>query len=293
MIHAAIGATANRVDLGQPALLMMHGPDAERFLNGQITQDVRQLAGKFITLPSCVTDAKGRLQFRVWITRMEDGALWVEGPTGTGDLLEERLTRYLIADDVEVENLSGKWGLTHFIGDCECPPPAGVIVRTCARFGVPGTDWWIPAAQTVDFPQAPPLLQDDALEAFRIEQGVPAWGRELRVGLLVPETGLEATDVSYQKGCYIGQEVISRIKYVGKVNQHLARMRIAVETPAFDPADPPVLEDENGKPAGFLTSVSPLAGRDGWNALGYIKRGASNVFLNTADGTRHPLVVLR
>lgn len=281
-----IATTAGRVDIGKPALLAMRGPDAERFLNGQITQDVRRLADTSVTLPSCVTDAKGRLQFRVWLTRADDGALWIEGPAGSDGPLEERLTRYLIADDVEVENLSGSWRLTHFIGGDAPPPPASGFARKCVRFGVPGTDCWTPAAQAVDFSGESPLLHGDALEDFRIRHGVPAWGRELRGGLLVPETGLESSDISYQKGCYIGQEVISRIKYAGKVNQRLIRLRIDGAPPRIDPDAPPVLEDEDGKSAGFLTSISPVADAGGCAALGYLRRGVSSAFLRMADGSR-------
>lgn len=59
---------ARRIDCGVPALLEFRGPDAVRFLNGQLTQDVRLVAGGKVSLPACVTDAKGRLQFRVWLT---------------------------------------------------------------------------------------------------------------------------------------------------------------------------------------------------------------------------------
>ena len=95
------------VIIDAPALLEFRGPDAVRFLNGQLTQDVRRVAGGKTALPSCVTDAKGRLQFRVWITESPEGNLWVEGPAGSAEALEARLTRYIIADDVEADDLSG------------------------------------------------------------------------------------------------------------------------------------------------------------------------------------------
>ena len=71
-----------RIDFGMPALLEFRGPDAVRFLNGQLTQDVGLVTDGRKSLPACVTDAKGRLQFRVWITGSGDGALWVEGHAG-------------------------------------------------------------------------------------------------------------------------------------------------------------------------------------------------------------------
>lgn len=275
-----------RIDCGAPALLEFRGPDAVRFLNGQLTQDVRLLAGGQIALPSSVTDAKGRLQFRVWITEVGEGALWVEGPADRVEDLEARLTRYLIADDVEVADLTGKWSLVHFTGTAPSAP-AGVIVRANARFGVPGTDWWIPSGTKMPDMQEFPARSGDELEAFRIAKGFPLWGRELTEGLLPPEAGLDLTDISYQKGCYIGQEVISRIKSAGKVNKRLVRMEI----PGSLHADTRLV-DADGGDAGSITSVSPVE-TDGCRlALGYLKRGVERVFLKSPDGERHPVRVL-
>ena len=269
----------HRIDLGQPSLLEFRGPDAVRFLNGQLTQDVRRVAGGKISLPSCVTDAKGRLQFRVTVTEAADGALWVAGLAGWAEDLEARLTRYLIADDVEVEDLSEKYALHHFTGAMPEPPP-GVVARESDRFGMAGTDWWIPVRQVVEFPGS--LLEGDALEALRIVNGVPLWGRELLAGMLPPEARLEETDISYHKGCYIGQEVISRIKSAGKVNRRLTRF-------VFD-ADVPVAPGPLENAAGEVTSVAPLAVAGVRHALGYVKRGATDLCFKAADGAIYPFL---
>ncbi len=276
----------HRIDLGFPALLEFHGPDTVRFLNGQLTQDVRRVVGSAIALPSCVTDAKGRLQFRIWITESANGAILVEGSAESAEMLEARLTRYLIADDVEVSQLTGKWSLVHFTGPLTETPPEGVMVRESARFGQAGTDWWIPAELHIDFPKEIPQLEGDALEAFRIGHGVPAWGKELYEGILPPEAGLEATDISYQKGCYIGQEVISRIKSAGKVNKRLERLTLDASVPM----DFKNLIDSEGRSAGELTSVSPQEMNGSRQALGYVKRGATDIFVASPDGTRHTAV---
>ncbi len=270
-----------------PALLEFKGPDAIRFLNGQLTQDVRRVADGTAALPSCVTDAKGKLQFHITITANTDGALWVVGPPGTASDLEARLTRYLIADDVEVTDLTGQFSLIHLIGT---PPstPAGVMARTCNRFGMPGTDWWIQKDTEIELPGDSSLLEGDELETLRIAQGIPAWGKELKEGILPPEAGLDATDISYQKGCYIGQEVISRIKSAGKVNKRLMRM----EFDASLPVDALELVDSEGATAGEITSISPLADPDRRLALGYVKRGISEVFAKTPDGILAPIVLL-
>lgn len=272
-----------RIDCGTPALLEFRGPDAVRFLNGQVTQDVRRLDAENAALPSCITDAKGRLQFRVWLMKSADDALWVSAPGVDAEALEARITRYLIADDVEVADLSGKWSLVHFTADPGAAPE-GVIAHESARFGVAGTDWWIPAGLAVDFSESFLLLQGDALEAFRVAHGVPAWDRELYDGLLPPEAGLDTSDISYHKGCYIGQEVISRIKHAGKLNKRLIHARVdasvSMESELLDAA---------GKPAGEITSVSPVSSAGKRDIMAYLKRGALEVHFMSPDGTRHPV----
>jgi tRNA-modifying protein YgfZ len=261
------------VHIATPALLEFRGPDAVRFLNGQITQDVRRVAGGKISLPSCITDAKGRLQFRVWISESPDRHLWVEGPFGIAEALETRLTRYLIADDVEVHDNTGKFQLIHLIGETPAPPE-GVIARVSRRFNTDGTDWWFPAGHDIQAPPQAHHLHGDELESLRIANGVPLWGRELKEGTLPPEAGLDATDISYQKGCYIGQEVISRIKSAGKVNKRLVRLELAASCATDDLR----LLDENGAVAGEITSISPHSENETHIALAYIKRGVGRVY---------------
>lgn len=267
-----------------PALLEFRGPDAVRFLNGQLTQDVRRVVGGKISLPACVTDAKGKLQFRVTLHEADEGALWVAGPAGAEEALEARLTRYLIADDVEVTDLTGKFELVHFLG--RVADTNGTSSRDSNRYGVDGTDWWVPRGKMTDLP-AHVSLNEDELEALRIEHGVPMWGRELLEGMLPPEALLDATDISYSKGCYIGQEVISRIKSAGKVNRRLTRFAFAADAPVV----PGPLIDAAGASAGEVTSVSPIADDGRRQALGYLKRGAADGFFKAADGSLHQALV--
>ncbi|RYD21469.1 MAG: hypothetical protein EOP88_11265 [Verrucomicrobiaceae bacterium] len=268
------------VDLGTPALLEFRGPDAVRFLNGQLTQDVRKAAGGKLTLPSCVTDAKGKLQFRIRITEGPDGALWIEEPEGRAEDLEARITRYLIADDVEVSDLTGKFHLFHIIGETP-EAPEGTFSRVSNRYGVEGTDCWLPAGASL--PAGIEPFDPATLESLRISNGIPAWGSELVEGMLPPEAALEETDISYHKGCYIGQEVISRIKSAGKVNKRLTRFTLDASVPVV----PGPLE--NG--AGELTSISSIAEDGIRHALGYMKRGAGDLSIRAEDGTVHPLRV--
>ena len=268
------------IHLGTPALLEFRGPDAVRFLNGQVTQDVRRLADGKISLPSCVTDAKGKLQFRVTMTESDDGELWIAGLAEWAEELEARLTRYLIADDVETSDLTGSYTLIHFLGAAPAAPK-GVAVRAANRYGVVGTDWWLPVDQEI--PSTVSWIKADELEALRIAHGVPVWGRELVAGMLPPEALLEETDISYNKGCYIGQEVISRMKSAGKVNRRLTRfVADAGVTWVVGPL-------ENG--VGEVTSISPVANGSVRYALGYVKRGATEFKGKAAGGALFPVML--
>jgi folate-binding protein YgfZ len=243
-------------------LFAFKGPDAERYLNGQLTQDVRDLSDR--ALPACLTDAKGRLQAFVHVFRGEDQAIWIEGPASQEEELEARLTRYLIADDVDVENLTDRWQLVHLI-DCGSPqdlPPG--LARRCVRVGEDGVDLWIPAGTIVD---ARPISAAEA-ETRRITARIPAWGRELVSGMLPPEAGLDRSAISYHKGCYIGQEVLSRIKTAGRLNRRLAALLV---DPGAAPGD--LLGDAGERAAGQITSVAPWPNEAGTHAaLGYLDK---------------------
>lgn len=268
------------MNLGYPAVLEFRGPDAVRFLNGQLTQDV-SLVTVESALPSCVTDAKGKLQARVYLTKMKDGVIWVTGLAGSAEELEARLTKYLIADDVEVTDVSGEYQLFHLIGS-KIPVSPHALARKVNRYGVEGTDLWVPVDYPVDFPVGLEEIPVDELETFRIQHGVPAWGHELEPGMLPPEAGLEMTDISYHKGCYIGQEVISRIKSAGKVNRYLVKLRIQDDVPLQGQES--LVSSEGGSEVGVVTSVAPLAKNGKREVLGYVKRQADRNHLNVRSG---------
>jgi folate-binding protein YgfZ len=271
------------LDLGVRTLLRFDGPDRVRYLNGQLTNDLREIPADS-AIPSCVTDAKGHLLAEVRVFEHDD-ALWVEAPASLRESLSERLDRYLIADEVEWTDQSDHWHLVHGLG-----APASMagtlesgdsLTRQSDRLGPPGLDIWLPASNSTILDSLLDqlgALDSDRAETIRIAHGVPAWGAELTEGILPPEAGLDRTAISYTKGCYIGQEVISRIKSIGRVNRHLVRLQL---DSIVDPTDLPGAElhdPETGKSAGTLTSVSPLIveGDEYRNALGFRSRQAEN-----------------
>jgi tRNA-modifying protein YgfZ len=110
-------------------------------------------------------------------------------------------------------------------------------------------------------------------ERERIEKGIPKWGAELKEGMLPQEAGLDATDISYFKGCYVGQEVISRIKSAGKVNRRMVKLAFNGSGQLGE------FVDEEGKVCGEVTSVFGEIG------LGYLKRYAEGEVDFSIQGT--------
>lgn len=107
----------------------------------------------------------------------------------------------------------------------------------------------------------------DALEIVRVESGVPAYGRDMSEDNIAQETGLEAEAISYDKGCFLGQEVVARVHFRGRVNRHLRGLKFGGGLP---PAAA-TLHADDGKEIGRVTSAveSPELGPIG---LGYVRR---------------------
>jgi tRNA-modifying protein YgfZ len=242
----------------RPCILSFAGPDAVRFLNGQITQDVSSLSAH--ALPACVTDAKGRLQYFIKVLAGPDEAsLWVTCPMEQSEGLRERLERYLIADDVEVHDLSDQWALIH---SSQSNDSSAFVRSSKGCFGDGFDCWW----ETGNLPQLSSIDVAEA-ERLRITERIPSWGHELNEGLLPPEAGLDKTSISYHKGCYIGQEVLSRLKTAGKLNRRLAAFTIQG---AVSEGDRLAIDTHE---LGKLTScATPPDDNSNFYALGYLKK---------------------
>ncbi len=263
-------------DLTARTKLRLTGADRVRYLNGQVTAHVLKL-GLEAALPACVTTAKGKLCADVQITATAE-ALLVDAEAALRETLLARLERYVVADDVVIEDVTESLGLLHFFGGEKTDSTVGTERRRARRFGPAGVDLWLPVADRAAAlasspdPASPRLLDAELLESIRLEYGVPRWGRELGEETLPPEAGLDRTHIDYAKGCYIGQEVISRLKSVGHVNRQLTAF--ISEEGALTAGSTLLAADEPQSVLGRLTSA-------GWSfalakpmALGYLKRGA-------------------
>ena len=276
-----IKAPAGAWKPGSRTLLKLTGEDRIRFLNGQVTQDLKKIQpGRAVR--AAVITAKGKLEADCRIAATSE-ALWIETDAPLRASLRTRLEKFIVADDVTVEDVSDFYQLAHLPTLSTLPPdaPQNCLSFVSARFRNPGLDLWIPSSSGWSPPASP--LSD--WEPLRIARGLPLWGVDIGPDTLPPEAGFESDAISSTKGCYIGQEVISRLRSVGHVNRHLCILgsRLPPSTcPDF--SLPALCSSTDGKTVGSLTSLASAEGSV--LALAMIQRSQADPGNSVLAGSR-------
>ncbi|HUZ16176.1 MAG TPA: hypothetical protein VMU72_08340 [Gaiellaceae bacterium] len=176
------------------------GPDAADYLQRMVSNDVEALAvGE--ACPALLLTAKARViaPLVVWHRGAEDFLVLTE--PGLGDRVHSELLRL------------------RFRAQCEIEPEEHESVLVFGGEDGFATDW--PGTRELLDSKLEPTLDADELELRRIEAGVPRWGHEIDERILPAEAGLDATHISFSKGCYPGQEPIARLHYRGHANREL------------------------------------------------------------------------
>jgi folate-binding protein YgfZ len=200
--------------------------------------------------------------------------------------LQVRLERYVIADDVTIEDVTDQFALFHLLGESEPKISGAKFFLRSHRLGIEGWDLWVESAEaekTRSILAADYRAMDESeWEFLRIENGIPRWGRELTPEIIPPEANLQARAIDYEKGCYIGQEVISRMKMSGQSRQRLCGL--TSETALVGG-----MEVRAGtKVVGRVTSAVFSQRMNSYIALAMIKRGYTEPgtsLVTPADGT--------
>jgi len=226
-------------------LLVVSGPEAAEYLQGQLTNDVEAIEpgeGAYAAL----LDRKGHMQADMRVLRPgESPDLWLDlEPAGTG-AARRHLGMYKIGREVEVSDAGEEHTLLALIGPraveiagtaalpelaCETATIGGA---ECLAVGTAaGIDLIVPAAERDRVREA--LLaagavevSAEAAEILRIEAGRPRFGAEMGTETMPAEAGIVEQAVSFTKGCYIGQETVARLHYKGKPNRHLRGLRLS------------------------------------------------------------------
>ncbi len=295
--YAAVRSAAGVFDMSDYAALHVTGPDRVSYLQGMVSNDVKKLAPDG-GMQAAVLDVNGKILADLRVLCTEESFILL-----LHDSLKEKvvaqLNRYLVADDVEIKDESANYGTISIQGphallllSALAPrqePPVHLhghrvlrvgndVVRAvrATHTGEEGFDLLAPidrlGALVQETERAGAALGLrwaglEALEILRVEAGLPRYGIDMDEDNLLLETGLDQA-VSFQKGCYIGQEVIERVRSRGHVNRKLAGIVLKGANPARCGARISAGE----KAIGRITSsvFSPRLGHA--VAMGYVQR---------------------
>ncbi|MEM9462076.1 MAG: hypothetical protein AAGF11_48415 [Myxococcota bacterium] len=276
-------ALLHEIDGQARARLRLFGPDARRFLQGTLTADVEGLAsGRAVAAALCTV--KGKLVSElVLMPGAEEDELCALVPAEEAESLAAHFDKHIIMDEVEVES-QGPVGVA-LVWPEAADPAAPTVGLAPGLVMPPGVEVWptrhpAPGQLCVAQPEvlgaalAEHVAVDAAgWDAYRIATASPAWGREIEAGFFPPEIGFVYA-VSYDKGCFLGQEPLARIHARGQVNRVMVRIH-ADRAPAAITA----LASEDRANAGRWTSWAPSPGSDeggGVDGLAVVRRALAS-----------------
>ena len=189
---------ATRVARRPRAYVRVQGPDAEDFLQRMLSNDV---SVEFCDALLLTPKARVIAPLRVWRRGPDDFLLLTEPELG--ETVRSALLRARFAARCEVELEEHTSSIVFGGAD-----------------GIPTADYGVPAVEVLDEP-GESTMSDDELEVLRITAGTPRFGREIDDRVLPAEAGLIERAVSFEKGCFPGQEPIARLHYRGHANRGL------------------------------------------------------------------------
>jgi tRNA-modifying protein YgfZ len=252
------------VDYSASGMLLMRGEETLDFLQRITTNDLTACTPGSIVQTVAVSE-KAKIVDTLIVLNTGGGILLITGP-GCASLVQTWLERFIIMEDITIEDVTGRYACALLLGDPEklrsVFPSAGspALPTADTRLAVHCTFFSRPAALlfTIDAESLMRTLSDMSIQmvspaefdAFRIDNGIPSSGKELTPQSNPLETGLKQ-NVSFTKGCYIGQEVIARLETYKKVQRFLCRV---ILTPCPEPGMSAEIIGENGI-HGYITTI--------------------------------------
>ncbi|HWO40978.1 MAG TPA: aminomethyltransferase family protein, partial [Candidatus Eisenbacteria bacterium] len=266
-------------DLSHRALIAFEGADRTAFLQGMLSNDVRFLSpGQGLDAAFLNQQGKILADCRVLC---EENRFVIDLWESLKPKILEHLNRYLVADEVEIRDLSDAYGvisvqgpassrlLQAFAGAASIPRnPLDHLVANVAgtparvvrysHTGEEGFDFFVPAPALAPFARELARAGEAhrirwvgsaAQEVLRVEAGIPRYGADMSEDNILLETGMNRA-VSFTKGCYLGQEIIERVRSRGHVNRKLTGLLLDGAKPAARAA--PVIA--SGRRVGTVTS---------------------------------------
>lgn len=285
---------AGVIDLSSRGRLLVSGSEAVMFLNGLITNDMKTLAVDS-WMPAVFPNVQGRLIAAVRLLHRHDGFL-IDTERPSLETVAKLLERFTLAGDFRVTDLTSETAMFSVQGrnafevirqvsgdaaatvaraqvmSAQLANDGEVTIIRATHTGEDGFDLFVNAPQVEALREsltaagAQPIGSDTA-ETLRLEAGIPRFGIDMDETKVVTETNLDDA-VSFTKGCYIGQEIIARIKYRGHVAKKLTGVLLEQDAALASGAK---LLSADDKEIGSITSstVSPRLRKT--IALGYVK----------------------
>ena len=305
-------------DLSGRSKIRLTGADRVRWLNGMVTNNIRDLALNHAVY-AFLLNAQGHIQADLYAYNMGESLL-VDVDARLREIVLAHFDKFIIMDDVEVTDVSATLAAIGVAGprakqvldkagihipdlsslelctptcDCAC----GCLQCTVVRNDDRGDD---PAGSSYEIWLAPDTLKPtwealiaagaaavsaDALERRRISLGIPRYGVDIRERDLPQETG-QMRALNFTKGCYLGQEIVERIRSRGAVHRQFASFMVEGPLPA-----PGTKIQADEKDVGEITSSAdlPLPAGDRAVALGYLRREAISKNLRAGTATLKPV----
>jgi tRNA-modifying protein YgfZ len=264
--YQALWNGAAWLDLSTRGRIVARGRDRARFLHNVTSNDVKKMTPGD-TCYALLLTPQGRIVADLYLVCRPDDFL-IDTEPDLRDKVRAQILKYKVADQIELEDVTDATASIGVEGpDAPAIPAAKAIPITvtgqpgyriyCAREEMPEI------VQAIEAAGAVPATAEDARIA-RIENGKPRYGEDILETSLPQETE-QMQAVSFSKGCYIGQEIVERIRARGHVNRHLVRLEL-------DGSEPPAPGKQiiGGREADVTSAVySPRLGRV--VALGYVR----------------------
>jgi len=282
-------------DLTSRAKIRLTGEDRVRWLNGMVTNNVRDLPlnhGVYCFL----LNAQGRIQGDLYAYNLGESLL-IDTDAAQREAILAIFDKFIVMDDVEVTDVSASMMVIGLAGpeargvldqaginlpdlaplelcspkcECECNCVACTVVRTDDPSGTAYEIWLTPnqVKPTRDalLKAGAVLASAEAIEEHRIQAGTPKYGVDIRERDLPQETGQERA-LNFAKGCYLGQEIVERIRSRGNLHRMFVKFLVA----GSGEAGAKILAGD--KEAGEITSIATVPAANGrTRALGYLRR---------------------
>ncbi len=285
--HNATQNTA-LIDLKDRAYIDVKGADARKFLNGILTNNIQALQGA-TGCYSCLCTPKGKMTADLYCYTCED-YFGIDCAVVLKTTVLETLKKYIIFQKVEVVDQSEKWGAVGVIGPkaVEFLAPKflklpqkefgyefvewhhfKIWVLRKTMWGLPAYELWVSRKDLGELKVKLnlPELDSETKEILRIESATPLFGVDMDENTIPQEANLYSA-LNFNKGCYVGQEIIARLEHRGHVGKKLVQLKLSGTTL---PKKGEKIFSTEGQEIGQVTSSCLSPKFQSALALGYIR----------------------